>query len=193
MLNLTRLCIFIDYDNFTISYGSAHHVKRKDIDVWDTLNSNLIKLYAEAFCNPEFERVVHCGTYVCVGVGEHRLTNKEMQLRKFFKSLDREQGYIFKYGHRKPPKQKDGQVQLGEEKGVDAEIICQMLMGAFLDHYDVCILMSDDSDYLPAVHRVQDYFNKKVIQAGFHDSRLRNQSYGHIALEEAGKMLDVSG
>lgn len=74
---------------------------------------------------------------------------------------------------------------LGTEKGVDTEIVCQMLMGAFLNHYDACILMSDDADYVPAVRNVQDYFGKKVIQAGFQNGVLREQAYGNIALENA--------
>ena len=67
-----------------------------------------------------------------------------------------------------------------------------MLMGAFLNHYDACILMSDDADYLPVVRRIHDYyFAKKVIQAGFHDSKLRNQSYGNIPLENADANLSI--
>ena len=102
-------------------------------------------------------------------------------------------GFIIKYGGRAGNyRDKEGNFRLGKEKGVDAEIICQMLMGAFLDHYDACIIISDDADYLPAVDRVQDYFGKKVIQAGFHKSKLRERSYANIPLELASKDLIVS-
>jgi len=101
-------------------------------------------------------------------------------------------GFIVRYGCRTAPyRDKSGKFRLGKEKGVDAEIICQMLMGAFLNHYDACILMSDDADYLPVVRRIHDYFAKKVIQAGFHDSKLRNQSYGNIPLENADANLSI--
>ena len=104
--------------------------------------------------------------------------------------MDKKNGFIVKYGSRtKPFEDKNGKLRLGKEKGVDSEIICQMLMGAFLNHYDACILLSDDADYVPAVIRVQDYFGKKVIHAGYLDGALREHAYGNIPLEKADKDL----
>ena len=188
---ITRVSIFLDYDNFAISYCNKFKLKEEDISIWDGLCDLFAKYYENIFIKNDFEVVDHIGTFLCVGISEY-ICKEEKQIQERFKALDRKNGFIIKYGDRIGTfKDKNGNFKLGKEKGVDAEIICQMLMGAFLDHYDACILMSDDRDYLPAVHRVQDYFGKKVIQAGFKKSKLREHCYGHISLEDADENLKI--
>ncbi len=198
---ITRVSVFIDYDNFFISYLDKFHPgtskEKRDklmwdeigsMPVWDNLNDNLINYYAENFIKNDFEILEHTGTFLCVGVSE--MYNKvESKRKEQFKEIDRKHGFIVKYGHRTKGYWKGDKFQVGKEKGVDAEIICTMLMGAFLDHYDSCILMSDDGDYVPVIERVQDYFGKKVIQAGFKDVPSRNKAYAHIPFERADKTL----
>lgn len=181
---ITRVALFIDYDNFAISYEKFFRIKERDISVWDNINEFLVRYYTENFIKNDFEIVDHTGTFLCVGIHEEFISKQDRKDRERFQVLDRKLGFIVKYGYRTPQGKKNGHWSFGVEKGVDAEIICQMLMGAFLNHYDSCILLSDDGDYIPAVRRVQDFFGKKVIQAGFEKSRLRNQAYGHIAFED---------
>jgi len=189
---ITRIAIFIDYDNFTISYAKKWKVKRENIAIWDGLCNLFVKYYQDTFIRNSFEVVDHVGTYLCVGLSERYYVQEEKK-RRHFKALDRKNGFIIKYGGRSgayvDPNTKA--FNPGTEKGVDAEIICQMLMGAFLDHFDACILLSDDADYLPAVNRVQDYFAKKVIQAGFQKCKLREHCYGNIPLEQANRRLVI--
>ena len=190
---ITKIAIFIDYENFYISYRNQFKIKEENIKVWDVLSENLIDYYHKKFIKNDFEVIDHIGSFLCVGFHEFIETDREKQKKRWLQNLDRKPGFIVKYGSRTIPyKDVQGTLHSGREKGVDAEIICQMLMGAFLDHYDSCILLSDDTDYLPAINRVQDYFGKKVIQAGFHTkSRLRNQAYAHIPLERANADLII--
>ena len=186
---ITRLSLFIDYDNFSISYARKFIVHEQDIAIWDNLCDLFCSYYQKNFIKNNFEVVDHVGTYLCVGLSEY-IWNEEKLIKEHFKALDRKNGYIIKYGGRTGNyRDKKGTFKLGNEKGVDSEIICLMLMGAFFNHFDACILMSDDADYIPAVSRVQDYFGKKVIQAGFKDSKLRECCYGNIPLEKANKDL----
>ena len=188
---ITRVSIFIDYDNFTISYCKIHKIAETAIPFWDSLNDKLLDYYKNNFIRNDFEVIDHTGTFICVGMSDF-YTREEKEIKERFQELDRKAGFIIRYGNRTTPyRDKQGNFKLGKEKGVDAEIICQMLIGAFLNHYDACILMSDDADYLPVVRRIHDYFAKKVIQAGFHDSKLRNQSYGNIPLENADANLSI--
>lgn len=182
---ITRISIFIDYDNFSISYRQKHKIDEANIRIWDSLNDKLLGYYQRHFVKTDFEATEHTGTFLCVGINDFFVFNEDKKYKEHFQALDRKLGFIVRYGYRSPSYKKRGEFRLGTEKGVDAEIICQMLMGAFLDHYDACILMSDDTDYIPAVRRVQEYFGKKVIQVGFgyKELRLRNQAYGHIPLE----------
>lgn len=197
---ITRLSIFIDYDNFTISYRNKFGLKQENIAVWDNLCDQFCSYYSKYFITNDFEVVDHVGTFLCVGLSEDlyledeeirkQLNQRERAIRKRFRSLDRKNGFIIKYGGRqKPYIDEEGKVHFGKEKGVDAEIICQMLMGSFLDHYDACIIFSDDADYIPAITRIQDYFGKKVIQAGYVKGRLREQAYGNIPLEDTDSRL----
>lgn len=182
---ITKVSIFIDYDNFSISYCKRYKIDEEQITLWEILSDKLLNYYKSNFIKNDFETIEHIGTYLCVGMSDYLAFKEEREIKKRFQEIDRINGVIVKYGNRTAPyrDKKSGVFRLGQEKGVDSEIICQMLMGAFLNHYDSCILMSDDDDYLPAVRRVQDYFGKKVIQAGFQNKKLRNQSYGHIPLE----------
>ena len=188
---ITKVSIFIDYDNFQISYCQKHNIEEKDITIWDGLSDSLLDYYRNNFIKNNFEVIEHTGTFLCVGMNDLFIFNEDRIRKESFQALDRKTGFIVRYGYRTPSYMKKGSFKLGIEKGVDSEIICQMLMGAFGNHYDSCILISDDNDYLPAVQRIQDYFGKKVIQAGFHDSKLRNQAYGHIPLEIADSDLKV--
>lgn len=186
---ITKVAIFIDYDNFSISYYKKHNIKETNIAIWDSLSDRLSSYYKDNFIKNDFEVIEHTGTFLCVGMSDSISHYTEKKYKRRFQALDRKNGFIVRYGNREKGDMENGQFQLGKEKGVDAEIICQMLMGAFLNHYDSCILMSDDSDYLPAVRRIQDFFGKKVIQAGFQEGKLRNQTYGHIPFEKADAEL----
>lgn len=66
-------------------------------------------------------------------------------------------------------------VQLGEmlqhdgiyhEKGVDVRMAVDLVSGAYEDHYDRAILISSDSDLLPALEKVRAK-GKKVTYVGF--------------------------
>jgi uncharacterized LabA/DUF88 family protein len=54
-------------------------------------------------------------------------------------------------------------------KGEDILLACDMVKGAYTNQYDVCILITGDGDFVPAVNAVQDA-GKPVIVASFHNS-----------------------
>jgi uncharacterized LabA/DUF88 family protein len=41
------------------------------------------------------------------------------------------------------------------EKGVDVKIAVDLLVGAYEDHYDTAILLSSDTDLIPAIRQVR--------------------------------------
>jgi uncharacterized LabA/DUF88 family protein len=185
-----NVSIFIDYDNFSSRYSNFYDMETNEMDVWETFNDDVIN-YLQKNLKSLSSNVNLSGTYLCVGMSDQlvmpELAKEQIKIQKEFQKIDQNYGFIVKYGHRTAPyKDKEtGKYRLGKEKGVDSEIICQMLMGAFLDHYDIAVIFSDDNDYQPAISRVQDYFSKKVIQAGFlPNSKIRSTCFGHIKLEE---------
>lgn len=59
------------------------------------------------------------------------------------------------------------------EKGVDVRLAVEMIRYARQDAYDVCYLLSSDTDLVPAVEEVQS-FGKKVVYVG----TAKGQSWG---------------
>lgn len=52
------------------------------------------------------------------------------------------------------------------EKGVDVRMAVDLLVGAYEDHYDTAILVSSDTDLIPAIIKVRT-MGKKVEYVGF--------------------------
>jgi uncharacterized LabA/DUF88 family protein len=55
------------------------------------------------------------------------------------------------------------------EKGVDVQIALDIAIGAYEDSYDMCYLISSDTDLIPAIHKAQS-LNKKIVYVGYHKS-----------------------
>lgn len=52
------------------------------------------------------------------------------------------------------------------EKGVDVQIAVDMVRGAIKNEYDICFLISSDTDLLPAIQTAKDE-SKRIIYVGF--------------------------
>lgn len=52
------------------------------------------------------------------------------------------------------------------EKGVDVQIAVDIARGAIKNEFDICYLISSDTDLLPAIQTAKDE-NKKIIYVGF--------------------------
>lgn len=174
---INRIAIFIDHDNHVTNYKVRHGGTKVTITQWEQLNDKLLNIYKKIF--PFKEEVDHVGTWVCLPRNRYPEKQGELAFLNEMDGVDCLQKFIVKYGYWKRTKDKV------EEKMVDTEIVCQMLVGAFRDEYDTCFILSDDADYVPAVHRIQDDYGKRVIQVGFEKrSMIRAACFGHLPLEE---------
>ncbi len=82
---ITRVSIFIDYNNFAISYCNKFKIKEDDISIWDDLCSLFTKYYQTNFITNTFEVVDHVGTFLCVGLSEYVCGEKSIHLlRRWF-------------------------------------------------------------------------------------------------------------
>jgi uncharacterized LabA/DUF88 family protein len=61
------------------------------------------------------------------------------------------------------------------QKGCDTKIILDMLMGAFTNEYDTCVLIAGDSDFTELLETIKEKLNKKceLITFDRYDSRLQ--------------------
>lgn len=62
---------------------------------------------------------------------------------------------------------KEIQFERNREKGIDVKIATDLIVGAFDDKYDTAILVSSDSDLIPAMDWVRKRTNKKIEYVGF--------------------------
>lgn len=71
------------------------------------------------------------------------------------------------------------------EKGVDSSIVTDLFGGAINDAFDIAVLVSNDSDFVPAIHTIQERLNKQIIHAGFRSGgdHTRTAAWGHIVLD----------
>jgi uncharacterized LabA/DUF88 family protein len=70
------------------------------------------------------------------------------------------------------------------EKGVDVLIAVDLLVGAYEDKYDTAILVSSDTDLLPAIEKVRS-MKKKIEYIGFS----HKPSYAMIANLDVRRLL----
>lgn len=83
-----------------------------------------------------------------------------------------------------------GGIPIAPEKMLDTHMATDLIGDATFDVYDVALLMTEDSDFVPAVDFVQDMRNKMVVHVGFgaRSSELRAKCRHRIDLSRNGLM-----
>lgn len=150
-----RVAVYIDGSNF------YHKMKSPELNIENLTNFNFRGL-AEKLVSGRV--IVSCRYYVGVVRAEEN-NEKGQKLRK-------EQQRLF--AHLKSPGQnfvvKQGYIMntngVYHEKGVDVKLAVDLLVGAYDDLYDVAILISSDTDLIPAIKKVH-HLGKEVEYVGF--------------------------
>ena len=77
-----------------------------------------------------------------------------------------------------------GGIPIAPEKMLDTHMATDLIGDATFDVYDVALIVSEDSDFVPAVEFVQEMRNKQVVHVGFgsHLNELRNKCRHRIDL-----------
>jgi uncharacterized LabA/DUF88 family protein len=77
-----------------------------------------------------------------------------------------------------------GGIPIAPEKMLDTQIATDLIGDATFDVYDIALIVSEDSDFVPAVDFVQEMRNKHVVHVGFggYNSDLRNKCRHRIDL-----------
>lgn len=195
---MEKIALFIDRDNFVLSLKDRKLLKTKflPIEKWKQLNSKMLAfLEFNASFIESIEDYIphknseHIGSWLFVSqrvdLYNDTINSQEIKEEKEFleqmKKIDSIFGFIIKYGIKyKASKQNNKLV----EKGVDVQLVCQMLLGAFRNEYDSCILLSDEDEFIPAIEIIQNFYGKQVYHAGFEPDRLRAACFGNIPLEK---------
>ena len=169
ILKKERVAVYIDGSNF---YG---YLKDKEINFpkgikfdfkkfVDFLVGNNRKLVSKRYYTGVFRNLD----------GTDKSKNLVSGQQKFFTNLQKD-GFTIKRGRIMPLG------KLYKEKGTDVKISVDLIVGVVDDLYDTAILVSSDTDLIPAIRYIK-YKNKKVEYIGFaHAPSLGIQKYANLS------------
>ncbi len=169
MSDRERVFIIIDGNNF---YHRLKELKFR----------NLLSFDYEKFI--EFlmrsEKSAISKTYYIGAIREERNNSKSKELmigqQKLVGKLQKD-GWVIKFGHML-------KTDDYHEKGVDVQITVDILVGAYENLYDTIILVSSDTDLIPALAKIRT-MRKKVEYIGFS----HKPSYGLITHSDIRRLL----
>ncbi len=72
------------------------------------------------------------------------------------------------------------------EKGIDTALLTDLVKSAFDNTFDQAILVTEDSDFVPAVKFIQERWTKQIIHAFFRgkSDELRNACWKHVFFDD---------
>lgn len=164
---MLKTMVFIDWQNFNISYKDYVTYKKMDKTPIDycklaralndkvSLNSQVIKTYL--FATKPCEKLMELESY-------KKQYDWICSLRNVyhFEVIEGEQ--VIRGIHGKEFDISDSTTYTTAEKGTDVNVAVQMLSKGFQNAYDIAILVSGDTDYIPVVETLH-HLGKTVILA----------------------------
>jgi uncharacterized LabA/DUF88 family protein len=99
----------------------------------------------------------------------------ETHKAELMQTIEREIGYLTVPIYRRTPREDQlfssnftsGGIPIAPEKMLDTRIATDLIADATFDVFDIALLVSEDSDFVPAVEFVQEMRNKQVVHVGF--------------------------
>lgn len=164
-----KVAVYIDGSNF---YG---YLKDKEINFPHGIKFDF-KRFVDFLVNEKRELVskrYYTGVFSNVD-GSEKSRNLVHGQQKFFTNMKND-GFAIKRGRIMP---------IGntyKEKGTDVKIAVDLIVGAIDDMYDSAVLVSSDTDLIPAIRYVK-YKKKKIEYVGFaHAPSLGIQKYANLS------------
>ena len=164
-----RVRIFIDFWNFQLRWNDHHRAKgrepKKDARIpWEEL---LPKILVER-ANP---KGVYVGTHVYASINTE--SEADRKLNTFLHAMDGFAGYNVMVKERRPASpvrctNEECRIEITDcpqckerlrrtvEKGIDTALLTDLIKSAFDNTFDQAILVTEDSDFIPAVKFIQE-------------------------------------
>jgi len=142
-----------------------------------SLSQYLRSLILEGHIHPELIRVYYYDAIV-----DHKDPKYDEQDR-YFENIRKNNNYEVKLG--RLIRTKDDRYR---QKGVDILLAVDMITKAFLNHYEIAILLGGDDDYVDLVKSIKDLTGKRIYRAYFQNSvseRLAESFDRRLILSEA--------
>lgn len=166
--NKTKVSIFIDGSNF---YFKLKSLKLENLSRFDY--RGFIEWLARG------RSIVYAGYFIGVVRAKpddkkgQKMRRAQVNLFNFLKS--KKQNFIINKGYLM---ENDG---IYHEKGVDVKIATDLLVGAYENLYDEAIVLSSDTDLIPAMQKIKQ-LGKKIEYIGFgHQPSLALQTFATLS------------
>ena len=181
---MLKVKLYVDFWNFQLRWNeemSPNPNKRVKVN-WRDMPQVLIR-ELNVVISPD--SYTYRGTEVFASVHP----GSDQGLKRFLSALNQNTGYQV---HRRDRKAKQDKcphcgdvIQRTVEKGVDAAIVSALYESALNDSYDIAMLLSSDSDHIPAIQTIQDRLNKRIVHVGFKAGgyAVRSAAWTHIILD----------
>jgi len=88
---------------------------------------------------------------------------KYKEQKEYYSEIDKYDGYVVKLARLKKTESRM------KQKGADVMLAVDMISKAFLDHYDIAIILTGDDDFLDLVKTVKELTDKRVWGAYYPD------------------------
>lgn len=189
---MRNVTLFVDFWNFVLRWNEQ--MKPDDPNAprvrlaWNRLPEMLIgKLHAKFGGEDNF---THRETLVFASVNP-RPGSKDEGLKRYLHFLGQQTGFKVDIRDRKLKTAKCPhcleQIERMVEKGVDASVVTALYEGAINESYDVALLLSNDTDHIPAIRTIQNRLNKKIVHVGFKrgGDEVRTATWTHILMDGA--------
>lgn len=182
--------LFVDFWNFTLRWNeqmnpddpNAPRVRLGWVRLPEVLINELGVKFGDA------NEFTYRGTSIFASV-DPRSGSKDEGLKRYLYYLGQQAGFQVDVRNRKPKKAEcphcKEQIERMVEKGVDASVVTALYEGAINNSYDVALLLSNDTDHVPAIGTIQDRLNKQIVHVGFKrgGSEIRTACWTHILLD----------
>ncbi len=197
-MNDPRIRIFVDFWNFQITWNAFQRNNGRDPNIaripWDTSLTDAIVQRV----NP---KGIYVGTHVYASIDPNSAPDRK--LKGYLHAMDGFPGYNVTVKDRRPAspikcKNKDCRKEISQcphctepirrtvEKGIDAALLTDLIKGAFDNTFDQAVLISEDSDFVPAVKFIQERWTKQIIHVYFREKshELRNACWKHTFFDD---------
>lgn len=183
---------FVDFWNFQLCWNDAFPFDRSkgeqpsriDWRVFPAILMNEVPTALGGIKEPLQFKGINVYASVNPAIG-----SKDAPLKNFLlKTMNQMVGYQVHVFDRRERRSVDGHgdvVVKTVEKGVDTRIVTDLFAGAINGTYDVALLVSNDSDFCPAIGTIQDRLDKQVVHVGFRrgGDEIRSACWSHIVLD----------
>lgn len=189
---MSNVRVFIDFWNFQLCWNDAHPFDKSKGEAptkidWKGLPIALMNELPSAMGAQKKDGHQFKGVNVYASVNP-AAGSKDQGLKNFLsKTMNQMPGYqVYIFDRKERISEENGvKVIKTVEKGVDTRIVTDLFAGAINNTYDIALLVSNDSDFCPAISSIQERLDKHIIHVGFRrgGDEIRASCWSHMLLD----------